>query len=352
MKKLVAKISQFGLDGVQAEIAVFRICLGPLSEFQASNLRVSGMKWQKQQMHLQATTGSRDYRVCIAARGELEHACIDATLGLMQANSPTIWNAIRGIRRSRSTSLFAFRLLSREGATTHKLLVRKHMLMQCAIFHALRNPDDLVEVRRVFRFVADAKQCLRGDYAEEFITSYADWETNDETVKDMIEELLLLALMIDMDTAAVECKHAAVRRLKNLRSVQTHVPTLETMSQDKVLREVRLSNWTWLGPSEGVPNRRARAEEQTNPSNKKTGGGGAWRCFLHSLKERGKGRLDMTQCAEMYRQLPQERKEALKRAGFAAAMAHRSGAKNSFGNASCANLDEGQEPKSKLFLVH
>ena len=143
LRKLVDKISEFGVDGVQVEVTVFRICLGPLSAFQASNLRLSGTKWQKKQMHLQATTGSRDYRVCIAARGELEHACIDATLVLMQENSTTIWNAIRGNRRTRSTSLFAFRLLSREGATIRKLLARKHMLMQCAIFQALRYPDDL-----------------------------------------------------------------------------------------------------------------------------------------------------------------------------------------------------------------
>lgn len=105
-------------------IAVLKIVIEPEQKAITRVLHCGSRKWRLQQLRKEALGQPREFRVLIAANQTIERDCIAELFGLM--HSAGKWLAIPLSGLDTELRRVAFKLVARQGAAQHELILRRH----------------------------------------------------------------------------------------------------------------------------------------------------------------------------------------------------------------------------------
>ena len=225
----------------------------------------------------------------------------------------------------------AFRLLSGLDCLLYASLTSANMKCPIKIFGLLGPQSESVA-----EALSSMPACCLGPFVKDFM---------EKTVAHggvrsplALAKLRLLAILGYTDTGAIEARHAAIRRRLMSRGVQTHSESLEEVSAEWLLDQLRLRGRPWVQLPRQSDTVVQEAGSKT-PEGDDTGGdgriGGPWRAYLRKTREEG-GLPDMTAKAQAYRNLDDDEMAELVNIGSAAAAGGKSplGGVTSFGPSS------------------
>ena len=276
-------------------LVLLRIVCEPQTRLMDAMLHLGSVRWECEQLRVAKNGGARAYRVAELASGVLVAKCMREISSCIRTPR---W-PLSPEAHTTSTRSLIFRLAARSAAAAEYYLVRPHSGFPYKLFLLLRgsvSADDVLASRR----------CLRDSFTDGFLTDYPTAELIGSG--DALATLRAVAAVADTDIAARECGHAHVRRLKEARSVQTHVASIDDISADFVAQQSRRDRRSWYGRPRDAVTRGARptsgeeapaATQQRRPRK----GGGAWRAFLHVKAQGGRGLPDVRALAQEYRAL-------------------------------------------------
>lgn len=201
-----------------------RVVMEPLRQLHRRQFEVASDGWEMAQraQALRASKvgktgfGMRDYRLCVAASGKDEKRFFD-TLGALLGPSP-IWSTLPIASYTVAFSSLAFRLISRAGCAIHELLAHRHQKFPFQLFRLLHEPELAQELSEV-------PPCLMDEFS-------LDMKAAHPTLSgpDFQHKLGLVCLMGWKDISQVEARHATVRRLLKMASLQTRPQVLSDLS--------------------------------------------------------------------------------------------------------------------------
>ena len=250
---------------------------------------------------------------------EIASSCTleDKALSTLRGQLTEDWSVVfRERDMTTANSLFTFRVLSRLGATINELLRDRHRRSPYEEFQLLNETANFAVANRLIL----KPLCLIDTWARKFRHRYPTAAAMNST--DARQELLLLADIIECETSRIECKHAAVRRCKEISSIQTWAQNLLDMSAESVCHNIRKDEPTTPGPgtdsveaeagNKAASRGRSREKKVTGklkqPRRRRRGGGGAWRVYVAAQTKGSTGVIDFASIAKDYHRLsPQER---------------------------------------------
>ena len=154
--------------------------------------------------------GLRDFRLLVAARGDLD---IGYRLHLqMVFQKSQIWVLLPEANRIEKTRCLIFRMASRAGAEYERLLAQPHRCFPFRLFLAAVDNGQAVEAKRTHR----ESPCMLDDFSRSYLDKF---DPESERGRMVLVSIMLNA---KVDTAAIECWHAWIRRMATRLSVQTH----------------------------------------------------------------------------------------------------------------------------------
>ena len=111
---------------------------------------------------------------------------------------------------------------------------------------------------------------------------YSKYHDRLETA-DVIADCLATALQVHSDNAAIESKHAHIRRRVLVASCQTHLAKLSGVSSDFVQQQTfsKIPPKLQTEAQQQTPTAIEHREEPPQKKSKTTPGGGACRAFIH-----------------------------------------------------------------------
>ena len=286
-----------------------RMSLAPLATAMDNYLSVAGQRWERRQFAKEAQvilSGSgarRDYRVCLAAAGDMENAPLHEVRRLM-ADAAT-WEHVPFRHRSSFLRTQATLLLSKSGAGLYRLR-RDHEKYPLKLFLILVDPAAAA-------LVENEKECFFDAWTEGFVRHWT--AKGGLQCPECIAELTGVAVLMELEMASVEALHASIRRLQHIRSVQTHSEHIADASAEFALRRFRALGATGPRPAsdaEGNPDNPAPAPAK---GRRARGKAGAWRAFIREETLGSEGKPDFGALADRYRALGEEQKAALHEIG-------------------------------------
>jgi hypothetical protein len=265
-----------------ANLMIIRLVMEPLRSLMETLLTVAGSSWEEGQLHQAASDlvrgrpVTRQYRVALAATGQVERACLQkASLLLAQ---PTMWCAIPASSVVVHKNCLAFRMLSRLMCSVYQLLAVPHKQMPTRLFAVLADPACADSV-------AATPPCQRTSYADAHLEEHA----GDLTSPKSLAKLSLAAHLTTKDIALLESLNASIRRWLLLRSLHTHTMDFKNLSSEWVLQRARkllsskLRQTCESDVCDAIPPQRKR--KRTTKT--RQGGGGAQRAyFSEQLRQR------------------------------------------------------------------
>ena len=319
--------------GPLANMLALRLQLEPLRAHLHRQIVICSDKWEKQQRCQEAraiadgSPGSRKYRVLICALGVLEESYLRHLRFLFA--TPQLWALAPSACWTEEFNAIQFILLSRQGALTSQLLGLTH---RCYPFRLFLLLQDLSVVEHLEK----DPECLLDGFSRDFVLN------NNLRLPETVQRLRLIAMMATFDIVRIECLHASIRRLIQLRSVQTHRLELSRLSSEWVSTQNRgrdgldfVREHQDEGPAQGdaVPGDDGGG---VAPPHRHHHGGGAWRAFVSetdvgekrdfkNLGQRYRGLLESTSPDDV------ELLERLRDQGVHANRARRAGAEQPFG---------------------
>ena len=140
----------------------------------------------------------------------------------------------------------------------------------------------------------------------------------------LVLEVHVAAMLAPIDTAAIEARHASIRRSVMAR-VQTHSLRVRRSSAAFVLRGVSNPRLA-VGKVKKFVARRKPDEKAEPAAKRRKGGGGPWRTYMREASGGSEGGLpDVKKIAEEYKAISPEEKARLVAEGKKGAQAHRDG---------------------------
>ena len=227
-----------------------RLVMEPLRALHRKQFSVASDDWEMAQRAkaLRAAKlgktgfGVRDYRLCLAAKGDDERHFVES-LNLLLGPSP-LWSLVPINSYTVAFSSLAFRLLSRAGCVIHDLLTHRHQKFPFKMFRLLGEPHLAEEFSQV-------PPCLMDEWSLDMLASHPTLSG-----PDFQHKLLLVCLMGWKDISPVEARHATVRRLLNMASLQTRPQVLSDLSANwcalQARRRFQRSSPTLPGQSKKV----------------------------------------------------------------------------------------------------
>ena len=167
---------------------------------------------------------------------------------------------------------WAFRAISRAGCATHQVLRFEHRRCPYTLFKLLTGSVSEV---------LDLSPCLHDELTAGYLKQYPSRAAVSSPEGRCT--LQTLALAIDTDISQMESRHAVVRRLTVLRSLQTWAASLEDINVRWSMKQACGNTKTQMRSGkqkESVKKVRKRGKHRHGPGGR-GGGGGAWRAFLH-----------------------------------------------------------------------
>ena len=225
--------------------------------------------------------------------------------------SPALWQDLVPIANHNLEAVStAFRVLSCLDTTVYSALTFPHKRFPVRLF-GLLGPDRAAIAEQI----ETMPPCLLCPFSRSFVEKAA---SDGGLLSELsLAKLRLLAILIRNDTAAIEAKHAALRRRLNTRGIQTHSENVQEISAEFLLDQLRLHGQRWVVRAADHP---TGGEEQAaeEPSDNHDGRvGGPWRAFLRQHGGSG-GLPDMKALAAKYRSLTEAEREQYAQIGIAA----------------------------------
>jgi hypothetical protein len=281
-------------DWVQTQpfpvVVIMRIAMSPVLYVMNKFLQTSGTGWDKEQQARVAAGQPRSYRFIEAHLGTVLQKAFQMLFDLLH-QAPKALSQTTG---TRMLKVLLFRMLARAGCALHQLLEMAHETYPYKMFGALRNPAGAA---KIFHDLP----CLFEELANSFTKLYPT--VDDIMGTDAQAVLEGIALVGDVDIAAIERRHASTRRILCLSSLQTWAASLEYVSADWACRQYVLEGSdlaAQMAPPVN-PTAASSAAGNKNRKHKKAGGGGAWRAFVHMKCQDG-CRVSGDQFSELSRQ--------------------------------------------------
>ena len=237
----------------------------PVSNFQL--FHIASAKFDKVQK-LKAVRGQpRTYRVLEAAEGRHVMSFFHSLSKLFCRSTSGMPSADMNMKHR----AWAFRAISRAGCATHQVLRFEHRRCPYTLFKLLTGSVSEV---------LDLSPCLHDELTAGYLKQYPSRAA--VSSPEGRSTLQTLALAIDTDISQMESRHAVVRRLTVLRSLQTWAASLEDINVRWAMKQACQNTKTQMRSKqrEDVKKGRKRGKHRHGPGGH-GGGGGAWRAFLH-----------------------------------------------------------------------
>lgn len=210
-----------------------RLVMEPLRQLMSSQFWAAGDDFDLQQLHRVLSAAAqgdhqwnvREYRVCIAALGIEEMRFFDQVR--MLYHSELMASILPQEACTTKFRALAFKMISRMACGVAELIRHPHKQMPFQLFKLLVNPDEAEHLLQIPPCMWDAWSAkmrelhptLRGDV--------------------LLNKLALVAQMLWKDISQVESKHATIRRMLTVSSVQTHPQTINDLSALWCMHQVR-----------------------------------------------------------------------------------------------------------------
>ena len=311
------------LQGLPSAIAIFRHCITPVMSSMHRNLYIGSESWDTEQEVLAAQGKERSYKVFDEAVGN----GIAEFRGLLDQRFHSVPPAVEARSMTRSMRALAFKLLARSGSAMRHLVEMTRKSFPTKIFEGIAKNNNAEVVDGTYE-QACAFPCLLDDFSSQLLQTFPNPQSyNDPTCQ---ATLLGIGSMWELDITLIEARHAAVRRLVKLRSVQTHAPRLDFLNADYACRQhARLHLRYNKGAGKGKELKKTH-KKKVKKLSKKTGkpiqrAGGAWKAFLQYNMTGKFGKKSMSELSKRYHRLRQEEFAWFKEMGELATMVARAG---------------------------
>lgn len=219
----------------------------PLRVLLGRYLSSSGVAWeQKQRAALckamranLSLAGARQYRLQQAAEMEFESERLEK-LEMLVVHAE-FWEALPDSCKTFKTRALVFKMMSKIGCCVEFYLRERHRQWHFKVFMCINKPE-LLEV-----VVAEAKRCLRkvGTWGRNLLSLHPTLSG-----PECMAKLIITATLAEVDTADLECSHAAMRRRLMLRSTQCPKMALSDLAAEMILRAATSGNSAKLSSME------------------------------------------------------------------------------------------------------
>ena len=218
-------------DEPLSHLLLIRLALQPLTTLQNRVFQISGEAWEQTQQAkeairlLQGEGEPRDYRVSVAASGELENRFF-AELSELYTDQSSWCLAPPATATMRYRAL-SFKVLSCLGCALMQLVAHPHKCYPVKLFRLLREPEMGPDL-------AAEAPCIKDAYTQHLQRSHPTLEG-----EELQASLKMHALHQAVDIGGIETRHASVRRQVVLLSVQTWRRDFSQASCDWLLQNLR-----------------------------------------------------------------------------------------------------------------
>ena len=186
-------------------------------------------KWQ-QHAHLMFGPGTcaRELRSVIAAKMELEEACLQQVAMLMHEQE--LWRTLPERALTVRHRCLVFRMLSMLGCCLEELLRKQHRALPTKLFRLLDLSDARIaaELRRT-------PICCQDDFSKGFLGKHEGLRSPEASAI-----LAVLAAVLKYDIVQIENRHVSIRRWLNAMSSHTQPAYFEKLSKEWVAQRARL----------------------------------------------------------------------------------------------------------------
>lgn len=309
------------------DLILVRVMMEPNMAVLRRQLHVSSERWERDQdSHglREAKELSRDFRLLVSARGELD--TLFATHQAMVFSSPSLFSLMPSEARTEQCLCLGFRMCSKSGAEYERTLSFRHRRPPFRLLLAFQQPQIVPELKALFR----EEPCCLDKFTLAFMSVF------DLATQEARAVLQLLLVLGCADTANVECWHAWSRRVVQKLGTQTHRPNFFDVSARCVAKRVKRRSAQQAIWATGLPPllaassghslelpKKVRTEDGAPLQKRARGGGGPWRA--HCSREFRAGASDLKEVRARYDQRTPEQVEADEAEGRAATERHRVG---------------------------
>jgi hypothetical protein len=216
-------------------LLIMRVAVEPMAAFLRYLFHVRSPAWEQNQKARVVAGENRTFRITEAWAGRLSAALFDDLAKLMFEEPPWLILAPSS-RISRNLSL-AFAALCREGGGVFHLFQRDHRSYPCKLFGLLVHRSRAAHAQQIITDPA----CLKDSLTLALLRKYGTSESL--CSQPCIAVLTCLAVLLELDTADVECRHAWIRRHMVAKSAtwSQHIPaTCDSTALRPVLAQNRL----------------------------------------------------------------------------------------------------------------
>lgn len=239
-------------SGPMATLFLQRLVVEPLRRLLTSQFAVAGEAWDDEQLFRVVDSAAagrhdwsvREFRLTIAACGDEEQAFFDQ-LRLLRGEV-ALWSTMPVEAFTVKFRALAFKMISRSGCCVAELLQHPHRQMPYQLFALLRHPERASEL-------LELPDCRWDAWSRQLRELHPD--LCDEAC---LQKLAIIAHQLWTDISRVESKHASIRRLLTVSSVQTHQQSLEDLSSQWVFLQARKLQVKRAARSVGLPPRLVR----------------------------------------------------------------------------------------------
>eukprot|EP00438_Fugacium_kawagutii_P009890 Skav207827 [mRNA] locus=scaffold367:4631:6853:- [translate_table: standard] len=305
-----AKVKHWVLQDEVLALPLLRFACSPIIGFMFACLKIAGEAWQTQEEHSQLLTGKRKYRVLEAFLGkDLENTFADLSRRL-HLQIPALPLAAH----TRRCCVLLFCMIARAASALHFLIRNVRSGLPYKLFACLEGRSSEV---------TQSPPCLHDSLTNAFMEVFGPGEHGLDG-PEAVATLHVLAETALVDIAAVESRHATIRRALESGSVQTWRYTLEQLSGNFVCKQSYKQR-------QHVSERlfRTKPKEKVQRTKKRRGGGGAWRAFVRDQLKKQTPLMNMSTAFKAfsndYRQLTPEQRSKYRDIGEAATLSHSKG---------------------------
>lgn len=238
-----------------------RMLLEPLRQLLGAQFKVAGAEWEQEQACKAAaavaagdlSTGSRQYRLALAAQGDAEQRCREQVAEIW--GSEALWSCVPLHDCTVSFRALDFKCISSLACSIHELLEVPHQAFPTRMFLLLAQPE-------LARSFVEVPECLLDSWSCKLRSLYPSLAGD-----EFRHTLLLCVLLCWNDISTIEAKHASVRRILVGRSVQTHKSAFDEVSANWVFMQARnravdAAPWERAAQKKAAARRFARARRK------------------------------------------------------------------------------------------
>ena len=242
-----------------SQLVAMRLTMEPLRQLLLAQFQTCSEEWE---VHERAELlrqredvggpGHRRYMLSTAAKGELEQRFFDRLFEIWE--NTLRWNIVDEADLTCNFRALAFRMLSRAGCAVEQLIAHPHRLFPIRTFSLL----DCVDVSLKAVELEQTSACVRDTWTQGLLDCFGGL-----AAEECLQTLHLHGLLGTTNIAAIETRHASVRRHLVSRSVQTWALQVAYASSEWMSQCLRRSKASKLASSRARATRHVKKRQAT-----------------------------------------------------------------------------------------